>query len=172
MKLFKTVIQIGIFALFLFTAFLLVTSKTNKLAGLQSFVVLTGSMQPTIPQGSIILTKNQARYNKGDIISFRHGDITVTHRIAQIKDTNSFVTKGDANKAVDTNPLLHKNILGKQIFFIPLLGNFLLFLKTVPGFIAFVITPAIIFIVAELYTIKKEFEKEVEKKFISRITIS
>lgn len=154
------------------TAFLLLTSKTDKISGIQSFVVLTGSMQPAIPQGSVTFTKHQISYKKGNVISFKLGNIIVTHRIVNVNKDNSFVTKGDANNASDSGPVLKNNILGKEIVFIPYLGLFLLFLKTIPGFIVFVIVPALIFIGAELMTIKKELEKEIEKKLLGKISLS
>lgn len=171
MKIVKIVFQLGIFTVLLGAAFLLITSKTNKVWGLQSFVVLTGSMQPTISEGSVIFTQKQPTYTKGDIIAFKQGNITVTHRVIEVNKDRSFITKGDANNSLDSKPVVNSDVLGKEVLSVPSLGKFLLLLKTVPGFVVFVILPALLFIGAELLTIKREFTKEIEKKFITKINI-
>lgn len=173
MKILKTIIHIklAVIALLLlpFIALTLLTSKTAMLNGIRSFVVLTGSMSPVIPQGSLIYTRKAATFEKGDVIAFQKENIVVTHRIAEVVNNNSFKTKGDANNAIDSQVVLPSQILGKQIFYIPYIGNFFIFLKTLPGFIALVVMPGILFIAFELFKIKKEMEKEIEKKLKAKI---
>lgn len=142
----------------------LITSKTNILSEFKSFVVLTGSMEPNIPVGSIVYVKKAEAYKKGDVISFDQAGRTVTHRIASV-DGSTYITKGDANKRVDTEPIVKNSVIGKSIFVIPYVGKIILFSKTLPGFMMLIVIPIITFMAFELWQIKKELEKQLEKKF-------
>lgn len=154
-----------IFLIVPFVVFTLVTSKTDVIAGIRSFVVLTGSMSPSIPQGSIIYTRKTLNYKTGDVITFKRENNIVTHRIYN-KDSKGFTyqTKGDANNTVDSELVSSKEVLGKSIFFVPYVGILVLFLKTFPGYALFIIFPTVFFIVFELNNIRKEIMKQAEKK--------
>lgn len=82
--------------------------------------VITGSMMPAIGIGDIIIASKPDidSLRIGDIITFRiPGNILVTHRIVDIKEDGSFITKGDANHEEDTGILVDENnIIGKYIF--------------------------------------------------------
>lgn len=152
-----------------FIVFALLTSKF-EMFGIRSFIVLTGSMQPTIPQGSILFTQNNRNYSEKDIVAFKQQkeNRVVTHRIVDIQNKNnvlSYQTKGDANNTVDTQLVSRTDIIGKALFHVPMAGNFVLYLRTLPGFIIFIIVPGILFIGFELWNIKKHIEIEAEKKF-------
>lgn len=156
-----------------FVVFTLLTSKTNIINNIKSFTVLTGSMQPAIPQGSIVYVQKFNSYKSGDIISFENKTKqTVTHRVTekvQKEDGTFYKTKGDANNTVDQELVAEKSVLGKSIFSVPYVGNFTLFLKTMPGFLLFIVLPVTIFIGFELWNIKKEIEKSIEKKLTEKI---
>jgi len=144
------------------TAAVLITAKTDKVFGIQSFIVASGSMEPTIPVGSVVFTQKMASYKKGDVIAFKQGDVSVTHRIVKVTKNNSTInyqTKGDANKTADQNKVSGKEIIGKQFAFIPQLGKFMVFAKTLPGFIIFVIIPSLFFISFEMATVLRELDK-------------
>lgn len=168
MKILKKIINItlivSIFLLLPIVVFTLITSRTNLISDIQSFVVLTGSMQPKIPVGSVIYAQKQNSYNNGDVIAFGSGNNTVTHRIVNVKNDGSYITRGDANNTNDANPVFTKDILGKQIFSLPYLGKLIIFLKTPLGFFGSIVFPITVFIVLELWNIKKEIEKEAEKR--------
>ena len=157
--IFKTInilLTIAILLILPVVVFTLVSSKTNIIYGIKSFVILTGSMEPNLPTGSVIYTKPVQNYSKGDIIAFKQADRTVTHRIVDVKGTNTFVTKGDANNAADNDPVSLDRIIGKQLFSIPYLGFF-------------IVVPIVIFITFEIWNLKKEIEKQVEKKLLSKM---
>ncbi|HBK54047.1 MAG TPA: signal peptidase I, partial [Syntrophomonas wolfei] len=75
--------------------------------GYKPFIVLSGSMEPTILTGDIVLTKETGpdAIVEGDIITFRADQNTaVTHRVTEVvieNGTRSFLTKGDANIGAD-----------------------------------------------------------------------
>jgi signal peptidase len=120
-----------------------------------AYVVLSGSMLPSIKVKDIVITKKieQERLQVGDIITFitpdtRFGGISVTHRIKQIvydeKDgIYKYVTKGDANNVADTVPVPNANILGKVILKIPKLGYIQDILASKGGLIIFVLVPSL-----------------------------
>ena len=170
--IFKTInilLTIAILLILPVVVFTLVSSKTNIIYGIKSFVILTGSMEPNLPTGSVIYTKPVQNYSKGDIIAFKQADRTVTHRIVDVKGTNTFVTKGDANNAADNDPVSLDRIIGKQLFSIPYLGFFIVFLNTPQGFTLFIVVPIVIFITFEIWNLKKEIEKQIEKKLLSKM---
>lgn len=153
--------------------FALVTSKTNIL-GLRSFVVLTGSMEPSLPVGSLIFTKTQEEYKKGDIIAFSQGDINVTHRIVSIENNSGlsqYQTKGDANNVEDKSLINSKDVLGKSVFLVPLVGKLVSFLRTPQGFVLLIIVPALLIIISEVLNIKKELVKKIEKEMMEKLNI-
>lgn len=147
-------------------------SRTNLLPGFHSYTVLTGSMSPLIPVGSVVYVYKSDAYSYGDIISFERGKINVTHRIVGIskKDGQTFYqTKGDANGTSDNELVPANNITGELLFHFPYIGKFEAFIRTVPGFILFIGLPTIGFILSELWNIKKEIERETEKRVLRRI---
>lgn len=172
-KIISTALQTFLFILLPFVVFTLITAKA-PIAGVQSFVVLSGSMSPKFPTGSVVYAKSTDTYGINDVITFKNnsGQI-VTHRITKIiKEKNTalqYQTKGDANKIVDSTLVPQKNILGKIIFFVPYVGYLIGFLKTPLGISTFIILPATMFIVFELWSIKKEIEKQAEKKVLQRM---
>ncbi|MBI4137358.1 signal peptidase I [Candidatus Roizmanbacteria bacterium] len=172
MRFLKIAIQTILFIFFIYATFILLTSRM-PVFGIQSMVVLTGSMEPTVPTGSIVFVKNQDAYSKQDIITFKNASGNyVTHRIVEKVTENEkelFRTQGDANNTADTELVLPEDVVGKSIFFIPQIGKLSQFLKTPAGFFGFVVVPGIIFVGYELVTIKREIEKITERRVMERM---
>ncbi len=121
-----------------------------RLAGFRTFTVMSGSMEPEYPVGSMIFVKPTNYYDLkvGDVISFVASDdkTVVTHRIAEIKVDEKdasvwrFATKGDANEVNDSNLVHYKNVLGTPVITIPLIGYFAHDIQQPPGlYIALVV---------------------------------
>ena len=81
--------------------------------GYQMFTVISGSMQPTIKVGDIILIKKQDNYFVNDIVTYKSDNNYITHRVVEINDLN-VVTKGDYNNALD-DPIHVSNVVGKVV---------------------------------------------------------
>ncbi len=112
---------------------LLYVFNKGPLGGINSFVVLTGSMNPAISEGSITYVKKDTDYRVGDIITFNSlSGSRVTHRIADT-DAAGYVTRGDANKTTDTEVVSKGQIIGRSIFTIPYVGGIVLFFKSPMG---------------------------------------
>ena len=95
------------------------------LFGIVPYVVLSGSMEPTIDTGSLCFINKNADYEdvkEKDIIAFKLKDGTlVTHRAIEITETG-IVTKGDNNDDPDSNEVKKENFVGKNLFWIPKVG--------------------------------------------------
>ncbi len=86
--------------------------------------VVTGSMEPVIPTGSLVFVKKTDILSLavGDIIMFRSDDPSVpqnapvSHAIVRIETDQSgrtmYITKGTANPIEDTYPVFAENIIG------------------------------------------------------------
>ncbi len=142
----------------------------------QFFVVMSGSMEPKIKTGSIVLVdKRVDTFFEDDIITFQTPRTSkiVTHRINSVskesvlsEDTeqNVYSTKGDANDAYDPWVLLDSHIIGRVNFSIPLLGYIVNFSKTPKGFVLIVVIPALLIIFDEIMNIKKVIASQYQKK--------
>ncbi|MEK7653403.1 MAG: signal peptidase I [Patescibacteria group bacterium] len=153
------IILLVIAGLFLLASILPVTG------GYKFFVVTSGSMEPTIHTGSLVLTKAETNYQVGDIITFGKASRLkqpTTHRIfAQGDDLGApvFTTKGDANNAPDREEIKNRDIIGKVVFSVPYVGYAVDAIKKPIGFILIIFIPAIIIIANELIKIFAEFKK-------------
>ena len=95
-------------------------NKTPSFLGIKTYVIISGSMEPNISVGDIVIArniKNEERELKiGDIISFRSGHSVITHRIVNIEKDNNGVlrirTKGDSNNTEYGVDILINNIEG------------------------------------------------------------
>ena len=93
--------------------------------GIRPFVVLSGSMEPTIHKGSISFINVNYQFSKiknNDIIAYTatSGD-KVTHRVINITE-EGMETKGDKNDSSDGFSTTEENYIGKNIFSIPGVG--------------------------------------------------
>lgn len=123
--------------------------------GYKPFIVLSGSMEPAILAGDLIVTKRivPEGVKVGDVISFRvENDIVVSHRVTEIQNEGglAFLTKGDANTGMDATKVLPDKIEGIYIWRGAGLGKFALFLQTPIGMLLFVVTPLCLFIIYDI----------------------
>ena len=137
-----------------FSTYLLTTGAFNS--SYRAYVVQSGSMEPTLKTGSVVITQTLPRYYIGDIVTFSPdgGEQLVTHRIVRMEGQN-FITKGDANEDTDHWEVSPEEVVGKASFSIPFLGYLVDFTKTPKGFVVMVVIPASIIIYEELKTIIK-----------------
>ena len=100
--------------------------------GYKSFIVVTGSMEPTLNVGDIVFVKETTDIKEQDIISFKEQNAIITHRVVGIKrenDKDYYITKGDANSGNDTELVSIEDVEGKYSFKILWVGNVILFLQ-------------------------------------------
>lgn len=142
-----------------------------RLVGLQVFTVLSPSMEPDYPVGSLIYVKeaNPYRLQKGDVITFMVNENTVaTHRIVEVLHDEQdpsvirFRTKGDANKIEDGSPVHYMNVIGTPVFVIPYLGYVANYIQNPPGlYVAVAAGAALLLLVflPDMLTADKKKEK-------------
>lgn len=94
--------------------------------GYTFFEVATGSMEPTIDVGDVIIVKVTNEVNENDIIVCNKDNAFITHRLIRIEEEN-FITKGDANNTED-EPMNKSDLVGKVVNIIP---NFSLWKKVI-----------------------------------------
>ena len=113
-----------------------------RILGFEVFGVLTGSMEPTYPTGSLIYVKDvdPADLRVNDVITFSISpNVIATHRIVEIVPDEQYPTivryrtKGDANKDVDAALVSAGNIIGKAMFAVPQLGYLASYIQQPPG---------------------------------------
>jgi len=169
MKIFKFV-QYLFFGAIGIIIILLVISVFPITGNYKVMVVQSGSMEPAIKTGAIVMAKPSAEYGIGDIITFTAADsgrTNITHRIVEIKSTGgrtSFITKGDANNGQDSSEIPQENVLGKVFFTVPYLGYVVHTAKQPYGFVALVVIPALWIIFDEAKKIKDEIIKMKREK--------
>jgi signal peptidase len=114
-------------------------------AGGHTLTVLSGSMVPRLPVGSVVVDKpvQASSLRVGDIVTYRtksddpaFPNALVTHRIVAKKPGAHgpvFTTKGDANNTADRDPVQASQIRGKLWYDVPYIGTARNFLTTKAG---------------------------------------
>lgn len=118
-----------------FLGILIVTTVSSKteVFGYRMYVIMSGSMDPTIKINDMIITKKNNNVQVGDIIAFSEGNYVTVHRIIKVvSDDNEKVyeTKGDANNAADKSPVKDSMINGTVKYVFHGVGKLILFLQS------------------------------------------
>ena len=134
-RIFFTIATLLLILLFLFNFYTFFCIKILKqdlaiVNGYASLEVVSGSMEPTIHIGDmIVIDTKSVDYQENDIVTFYdvNGSF-VTHRILSINGED-MITKGDNNNTED-EPIPRKNIVGKYVFKVNGLGKILASFKS------------------------------------------
>jgi len=175
MKIFKKVlftfitIFLGLIVVYNIYNFISVKVLNKDIATVNGYALLevvSGSMEPTIHVGDMIIIDTKAKeYQENDIVTFydNEGSFT-THRIVSI-DEDTMITKGDNNQSQD-DEMPVENILGKYVFKVTNFGRILSSLKS-PFTLIMVLVVGIL--VCVLLSVDKEGNpilEEDEKEFL------
>jgi signal peptidase len=112
------------------------------LSGLQLFIIGGGSMEPSIPIGSLVIVTplDAMTVVIGDVVTIRADNgVVFTHRVSHVVDLPEgrfFETKGDANQSLDGGLVPARAIVGAAQQYVPYAGYAQDFLSRVPGMIA------------------------------------
>jgi signal peptidase len=109
---------------------LLIATVGPRLLPYRTFTVLSGSMEPTIPTGSMIFDRevDASELAPGDVVTFHppgHADKLVSHRVVRVEKTKAgrvLVTRGDANGVVDDWRIPAEGSGLRYEFHVPYLG--------------------------------------------------
>ena len=129
------------------------------------YVIETGSMQPTLPVGTIVVTTPANTFKPTDIITFRQSTDAqpTTHTFIGYADDGSLRTKGDANQTPDFHavPLQKSDVLGKVVFSIPFLVPS--YWTSVKGVLSLLIVLAVLTAIVVI-KVKDKREEQLEKE--------
>ena len=107
--------------------------------GYELYTVITGSMEPNVPVGSLVFVKDvdPVEVQEKDIIAFYGGkdsNAIITHRVVENRVfIGDFITKGDANSDNDMNPVDYEELIGRVELSVPYVGTVAQFLTSLEG---------------------------------------
>ena len=128
-SVFGTLILLSVIAAFL-------PLTVPRLMGYEIYEVVSGSMEPEIPVGSIIYVEDAeaSEIPEGDVIAFVKGDSVITHRVEENRYVEGeFITKGDANSQEDMTPVDYDSLVVRVAFHAPMLGTFMRLMTSMTG---------------------------------------
>lgn len=162
------------------------TNKSEKdkfIFGYKFYIVKSDSMSATdFDAGDLICVKkvNPDDLEVGDIISYtsenddNYGSI-VTHKIREKNEVKEgeyqFITYGTTTDKDDVLPVSEDQILGKYTQSFPGIGKFFAFMKTIPGYICFVLIPFLLLFGYLGYNWIKIYKQYKEEKNIEKESV-
>lgn len=96
-----------------------------RIFGFEIYDVVSGSMEPEIPVGSVLYVKadDLTQIEENDIIAYQDVDAVVAHRVVHNRTSlGEFVTKGDANNTEDREPIPYDRVIGRVELHLPWFG--------------------------------------------------
>lgn len=178
---FKLVLKLITSILVCVVVFFALSISATRLFGLQVYGVLTGSMEPVYPTGSLIYVRqiNTDKLEVGDVISFRiSSNVIATHRIVEVVPDETtpglvrYRTKGDANDAVDASLVNKYDIIGKVVFCIPKMGYFMDSIQSPAGIATTVgvsIALVLLVFISEVYTASSKTKTKWTNAIVRRL---
>ena len=128
--------------------------------GYGSAVVLSGSMEPAMSKGDLILVRETDRFFEGQIVVFEDGGMLVVHRIVNITQ-EQITTRGDANNTED-DPILPDSIQGEVIAVLPGAGRIVEALRSPAGLLVVLLAAFCLMELPHLRRRKKD-EEDLQK---------
>lgn len=138
---------VGALVLFLVALF----SVLPMFFGNRTLVILSGSMEPTIPTGGIVLAQPvpSRSLDIGDIIVYSPGSesqIPIVHRIVSISEGRGiryYTTRGDANPNIDVAEVALPATAWRVTFSAPFVGYIIAFASSPLGIFLLIVLPLI-----------------------------
>jgi signal peptidase I len=137
--------------------------------GFKSFTVMSGSMEPAIGTGAVVVERpiapREARV--GDVVTFKDpegGDRLITHRVKSVRvngDTARFVTAGDANNTVERWSVPAEGSIGRVAYDVPRVGYLMAYAGGRHGRLLLIVLPVLLlagFELARIWRPKREKE--------------
>lgn len=142
----RRALDIALLALILVVlATVIIARVIPAVTGGATFVVGGGSMEPSIPLGSVVLVSpvHADALAVGDVVSLQAGEerAVFTHRITRVVEREGAIwleTKGDANADPDPSLVPAVDVIGRVAVSLPMLGFFMIMLSSMQG-VAFLI---------------------------------
>ncbi|MGI9598846.1 MAG: signal peptidase I [Acidimicrobiales bacterium] len=96
-------------------------STSPILIGYTPVSLVSGSMEPVLHAGDVVLTKPDVEVNVGSIINYRTNSGNRIHRVVEVVDAG-YRTRGDSNQSPDRQIVAAADIRGTGVFVIPFVG--------------------------------------------------
>lgn len=160
----STVLYTAFVVAVLSLALLFLGTKIDIL-GYEIKIVKSGSMEPMIQTGSIVVVAPSESYAVGDVVTYgrdTRSTIPVTHRIVDKQTENgetAYITKGEANTDPDPKAVARSLVIGKVAFTLPYIGYVIEFARTPLGFALLIGMPALLIVLDEIANIVFEVHK-------------
>ena len=150
---------------------LVLTAAVPVVFGGRSFSVMSGSMEPSISTGDLVMTTPIApgEAASGDIVTFPdpdHQGRLLTHRVASSTRSGTefqFVTKGDANNNPERWKVPADGRIGRVALRVPKLGYAMTATRSPAARVALVTLPALLlagFALASIWRPRREEEAD------------
>ena len=119
------------------------------LAGLTPLIVVSGSMEPALHVGDIVVTRrvSPGSLKVDDVVTYRLGASLNTHRIIRIEETpqgRRFEVKGDANATPDGELVPPEQVIARVVYSVPKMGFVVAFANSPAGLTLFIVGPAVV----------------------------
>lgn len=134
--------------------------------GVGAAVVLSGSMEPALSVGDLLIVTREEAYSVGDIVVYQDGSTAITHRIVEMGEVEvenpdpeatepvvelRVTTRGDANDTPD-EPIAPTQIKGRVALSIPLVGYIVNVIKTPLG--------TLLILAAAVFLLERSFRRD------------
>lgn len=108
---------------------LAIIATVPVLIGMQSFLIHSGSMQPSISVGDVALGRDYEEGEEvavGRVYMFQDPEVSeshlLVHRVVERRNEGDFLTQGDANRTPDTTPITADHLQARAILLVPYVG--------------------------------------------------
>lgn len=171
LKIVGRVLSIALIVIEVLIIIFLVVSKvqgdTPTLFGYQMYFIRTGSMEPYLEPGDVIISK---KYDGRELMSGENGDVVtyrgsignraelITHRVIEV-DGDEIITQGDANNIADS-PITKNEIEAVMVYKTVVIDKIYKVISTTWGFWLLIFMPIAILIISEIVSLAKELKKE------------
>ena len=119
------------------------------LFGYGGAVIVSGSMEDALGVNDFVITKAEDEYSVGDIITFYHGGVYITHRIVLVSG-ETYATKGDANAVQDDFSVHKSDVVGRVVCVWKGFGAAVQFLQSPAGFFSALAGVAVLWLATDL----------------------
>ena len=165
-KTLSTILTIIVVLVIVFSVLLFVQTKMAKkpfLFGYATYIVISGSMEPTIHVGEVIIVEKVDSIKdlkEGDVVTYagKEGEFagkTVTHRIRRIEG-DKIVTRGDSTMNIKDDPAITFNdVIGRYVKTSGFLSSIYSAFSNKYGFLLIVIIPLLILLFVQVVNFRR-----------------
>ena len=151
-------LRLAIFGVLGFCAAIALALAVPRAMGYQMFAVLSGSMEPTLHVGDVVVESRLAPLDArvGDVVTFRspaNQAKLITHRVLSLRASRgqvAFVTRGDANTGTERWTVPEDGVLGRVVYRVPKVGYVTNRMGSRIGRLALIVVPALLLGLYEL----------------------